>query len=143
MCSKTDIIQWKEFLKKIQTIFGIKNWLWMSIFHYFRPHCAISALRISKNHFETFDFFVKMKLVSTVWVSISLSKSCYSRIFSFWMEENNCCRCFGSLSLTNIMGCCAKVSPFYIFSSTSTIFQVFQDRKFDVPKKVVWSRPKN
>ena len=58
-------------------------------------------------------------------------------IFSFGREEKNCGRCFGSLSLTNIMGCCAKVSPFYIFSSTSTIFQVFQDRKFDVPKKVV------
>jgi hypothetical protein len=28
--------------------------------------CAISALQISKKHFATFDFFVKMKLVSTV-----------------------------------------------------------------------------
>ena len=28
--------------------------------------CAISALKISKNHFATFDYFVNMKLVSTV-----------------------------------------------------------------------------
>ena len=28
--------------------------------------CAISALQISKKHFATFDFFVKMKLVPTV-----------------------------------------------------------------------------
>ena len=41
----------------------------------FWRHCAISALKISKNHFATFDFFVKIKLVSTVWVSTSLSKS--------------------------------------------------------------------
>ena len=27
---------------------------------------AISALQISKKHFATFDFFVKMKLVPTV-----------------------------------------------------------------------------
>ena len=39
--------------------------------------CAISALQISKKHFATFDFFVKMKLVSTVWVSTSLSKLGY------------------------------------------------------------------
>ena len=31
----------------------------------FWRHCAISELKISKNHFATFDFFVKMKLVST------------------------------------------------------------------------------
>ena len=37
----------------------------------FWQQCAISALEISKNHFATFDFFVKMKLVSTM----SLSKS--------------------------------------------------------------------
>ena len=35
-------------------------------FHDFRRHCAISALQISKKHFATFDFLVKMKLVSTV-----------------------------------------------------------------------------
>ena len=40
-------------------------------------HFAISALKISKKHFATFDFFVKMKRVSTVWVSTSLSKSGY------------------------------------------------------------------
>ena len=39
--------------------------------------CAISALQISKKHFATFDFFVKMKLVLTVWVSTSLSKFGY------------------------------------------------------------------
>ena len=44
----------------------------------FWRHCAISALQISKNHFATFDFFVKMKLVSTVHKSTSLSKSGYS-----------------------------------------------------------------
>ena len=49
----------------------------MSRFHDFRRHCAISALKISKNYFATFDFFVKMKLVSTVWVLTSLSKSGY------------------------------------------------------------------
>ena len=41
----------------------------MSRFHDFRCHCAISALQITKKHFATFDFFVKMKFVS--------SKSCY------------------------------------------------------------------
>ena len=46
----------------------------------FWRHCAISALKISKNQFATFDFFLKkMKLVSTVWVSTSLSKSGYSQ----------------------------------------------------------------
>ena len=44
-------------------------------------HCAISALKISKEHFATFDFFVKMKLVSTVWVSMSLSKSGYFQVY--------------------------------------------------------------
>ena len=39
--------------------------------------CAISVLKISKNHFATFDFFVKMKLVSTVHKSTSQSKSGY------------------------------------------------------------------
>ena len=39
--------------------------------------CAISALQMSKTHFATFDFFVKMKLVLTVWVSTSLSKFGY------------------------------------------------------------------
>ena len=34
----------------------------------------ISVIQISKKHFVTFDFFVKMKLVLTVWVSTSLSK---------------------------------------------------------------------
>ena len=46
----------------------------------FWRHCAISALKISKNHFATFDFFVKMKLVSTMWVSTSLSKSGYLEV---------------------------------------------------------------
>ena len=32
----------------------------------FWQHCPISALQISKKHFVTFDFFVKMKLASTV-----------------------------------------------------------------------------
>ena len=63
------------FFRKIRTFFDIENWLWMSRFHDFWCHCAISALQISKKHFATFDFFVKMKLVSTVWVSTSLSKS--------------------------------------------------------------------
>ena len=50
----------------------------MSKFHDFLYQCAISPLQISKKkHFATFDFFVKMKLVSTVWVSTSLSKSGY------------------------------------------------------------------
>ena len=40
-------------------------------------HCAISASKISKKHFATFDFFVKMKLVSTVRKSTSVSKSGY------------------------------------------------------------------
>ena len=44
----------------------------------FWRHCAISALKILKKHFATFDFFVKMKLVSTVHKSTSLSKSGYS-----------------------------------------------------------------
>ena len=39
--------------------------------------CAISALQISKKHFAMFDFFVKTKLVLTVWVSTSLSKFGY------------------------------------------------------------------
>ena len=39
-----------------------------------------APLEISENHFATFDFFVKMKLVSTVWVSTSLSESGYSQI---------------------------------------------------------------
>ena len=39
--------------------------------------CAISALQISKKHFAMFDFFEKMKLVLTVWVSTSLSKFGY------------------------------------------------------------------
>ena len=50
----------------------------------FWRHCAISALKISKKHFATFDFFVKMKLVSTVWVSTSLSKSGYSQFQLHW-----------------------------------------------------------
>ena len=33
--------------------------------------------RYKKKHFARFDFFVKKKLVSTVWVSTSLSKSGY------------------------------------------------------------------
>ena len=41
-------------------------------------HCAISPLKISKNILQHFIFFVKIKLVSTVWVSMSLSKSGYS-----------------------------------------------------------------
>ena len=45
----------------------------------FWRHCAISALKISKKHFATFDFLVKMKLVSTVHKSTSLSKSGYSQ----------------------------------------------------------------
>ena len=63
------------FFRKIRMFFDIENWLWMSRLHDFRRHCAISALLISKKHFATFHFFVKMKLVSTVWVSTSLSKS--------------------------------------------------------------------
>ena len=43
----------------------------------FWRHCAISALKILKKHFATFDFFL-----STVWVSTSLSKSGYSRVSS-------------------------------------------------------------
>ena len=39
--------------------------------------CAISALQMSKKHFAMFDFFVKRKLVLTVWVSTSLSKFGY------------------------------------------------------------------
>ena len=55
----------------------------MSRFHNFRLHCVISALQISKKQFATFYFFVKMKLVSTVSVSTSLSKFGYlqSQIF--------------------------------------------------------------
>ena len=44
--------------------------------------CAISALQISKKHFATFDFFVKTKLVLTVWVSTSLSK------FGYWQGDD-------------------------------------------------------
>ena len=43
----------------------------------FWPHFAISVLKISKNNFATFLFFVKMNFVPTVWVSMWLSKSCY------------------------------------------------------------------
>ena len=50
---------------------------------YFWRHCAISVLKISKKHFASFYFFVKMKFVSTVWVSTSLSKFgyCYGVLF--------------------------------------------------------------
>ena len=64
-----------EKIRKIQAFFDIENWLWMSKFHDFWYHGAISMLQISKKHFAPIDFFVKMKLVSTVWVSTSLSKS--------------------------------------------------------------------
>ena len=37
----------------------------------------MSVLKISKNHFATFNFFVKMKLVSTVCIYMSLCKSGY------------------------------------------------------------------
>ena len=43
----------------------------------FRVSFFIEALKISKKHFATFNFFVRIKLVSTVWVSTSLSKSGY------------------------------------------------------------------
>ena len=36
--------------------------------------------RYQKKHFAMFDFFVKTKLVLTVWVSMSLSKFCYSEV---------------------------------------------------------------
>ena len=40
--------------------------------------CHLSALlQVSKKHFVTFDFFVKRKIVLTVWVSKSLSKFGY------------------------------------------------------------------
>ena len=68
--TKYVVLNWyfsmKFFFRKIRTFFDIENWLWMSKFHDFWRHCAISALQISKNHFATFDFFVKMKLVSTL-----------------------------------------------------------------------------
>ena len=60
------------------------NWLWMSRFLDFRSHCAISALQISKKHFAAFDSFVKLKLVSAVWVSSSLSK------FGYWKSGHVC-----------------------------------------------------
>ena len=63
----------------------------------FWRHFAISALKISKKHLATFDFFVKMKLVSTVWVSTSLSKSGYcpvlregARKLAYWKNKNLC-----------------------------------------------------
>ena len=61
--------------------------------------CAISALQISKNHFATFDFFVKTKLVLTVWVSTSLSKFGYSPSWSIGHileHEFFCCGRLGS-----------------------------------------------
>ena len=59
--------------------------------------CAISVLQISKKHFATFDFFVKTKLVLTVWVSTSLSKFGYSQLTTSFMDgpkgaEKNRCR---------------------------------------------------
>ena len=41
---------------------------------------TIAVLKISKKYFATFDFFVKMKLVSTVHKSRSLSKSGYPQV---------------------------------------------------------------
>ena len=61
----------------------------MSRFHDFQRHCAISALQISKKHFATFDFFVRMKLVSTVHKSTSLSKSGYSQALAVMRFLNN------------------------------------------------------
>ena len=55
--------------RKIQTFFDVEidfecpN---VVIFDTIAVHCAISVLQISKNHFVTFDFFVKIKLVSNV-----------------------------------------------------------------------------
>jgi hypothetical protein len=39
--------------------------------------CHLSVTDIKKKHFSAFDFFVKMKLVLTVWVKTSLSKFGY------------------------------------------------------------------
>ena len=64
--TKNVVLHWyssMKFFRKIRTFFDIENWLWMSRFHDFQRRCAISALQISKNHFATFDSFVKMKLV--------------------------------------------------------------------------------
>ena len=59
----------------------------MSRFHDFRRHCAISLLQISKKTFRNIWFFVKIKLVSTVWVSTSLSKSGYCQSSSsVWID---------------------------------------------------------
>jgi hypothetical protein len=43
--------------------------------------CYLSFKNKKTNkHFATFDFFAKMKLVSTVWVSTSQSKSDYLQV---------------------------------------------------------------
>ena len=67
----------------------------------FWQHCAISALEISKKHLKCLIFFVKMKLVSTVWVSTSLSKFGYSEMLHIskeWFSNNNSALCMRRLS---------------------------------------------
>ena len=46
---------------------------------------AIVPSQPSEKHFATFDFFVKMKLASIAWISMSLSKFGYSRL-----QEHEC-----------------------------------------------------
>ena len=80
--TKNVVLNWyssmKMFFRKIWTFFDVENWLWMSRFHDFRCNCAISDI---KKTFLTYDFFLKkMKLVSSVWVSTSLSKSSYLEV---------------------------------------------------------------
>ena len=65
----------------------------------FWQHCAISVLKISKKHFATFYFFVKMKLVSTVWVSTSGYPRALSKI------GDNIGLDLGSLNLLFFAGC--------------------------------------
>ena len=55
----------KEKCCHSESLLHLKVQNWMSFSYLFWAHCD----------FATFDFFVKMKLVSTLWVSTSLSKS--------------------------------------------------------------------
>ena len=99
---------------KIRMIFDIGNWIWMSKSHDFWCHCAFSALQISKKHFAMFNFFVKIKLVSTV-VHINATILTWflivcelGKITSFWPD----------LRLNNM--------PIYPFQSNHKIFQHHQ-----------------
>ena len=66
----------KYFLERFGRFWHRKLTLNVQIPWFLTPLCHLSVTDI-KIHFATFDFFVTMKLVSTVWVSTSLNKSGY------------------------------------------------------------------